>query len=188
MEDRKKRVTDALNRYYEKQDREIRKLNGLSEPRRKNEKPEKEVEKACLEWMRSDKQNWSVEIYEAKATYDPSKGIYRQQSMKAGVCDCMGTLPDGISVAIEFKAPGRLSTFNSERRFKQRKFIVDKINSNAFACVVDSVDRLVTIYERWRELRAANVDFGVARNYLLSMLPQQKEKTRLEDEPLFDDE
>lgn len=185
-EEHKKRVTDALNKYYAKQDKEIRKLNGLDGPRRKNEKPEKEVEKACLQYMRE--QNWLVEIYEAKSTYDPAKGIYRQQAMKAGTCDCMGTLPDGIGVAIEFKAPGRLSSFNAEKRFKQRKFIVDKINSNSFACVTDSVDRLKIIYEKWRELRENNTDFGVARNYLLSMLPQQKEKTGLDSERLFDDD
>jgi hypothetical protein len=65
---------------------------------------------------------------------------------------------------------------------------VDKINSNVFACVVDSKERLQIIYEKWRELRQNNTDFSVARQYLLSMLPQQKEKTRLDDEPLFADD
>ena len=185
-EEHKKRVTDALNKYYERQDREIRKLNGLDGPRRRNDKPEKEVEKACLAWMRAPEQDWLVEIYEAKSTL--KDGVWRQQAMKAGTCDCMGSLPNGIGVAIEFKAPGRLASFNSEKRFLQRKFIVDRINSNNFACVTDSVERLKIIYEKWRELRSENVDFGVARNYLLSMLPQQREKTRLDDDRLFDDE
>lgn len=170
---------DALNKYYERQ------LPNSSPqaPRRKNEKPEKDVEKDCVKWMRDN--GWSVNIFEAKATYSPEAGRYIQQGMKAGTCDCIGNTDLGVAVAIEFKALGKLSTFNREDNFRQRNFIVTKINSNAFACVVDSVDRLSSIYLRWMELKS---DAGAARNYLLSMLPQVSEKTRLKGERLFDDD
>lgn len=183
--DHKKRVADALHRYFEKEDR---KYGGTpaSKPRQKrNEKPEKLVEKACLDWMR--KQNWLVEIYEAKSTFSESRQRWVGASMKAGTSDCMGSLPNGIGVAIEFKAPGKLSTFNSEKRTLQRNFIVNRINSNNFACVVDSVDRLQLIYQTWRDLRESNSDLNASREYLISMLPKKK-KTGLESDLLFDDE
>ncbi len=96
----------------------------------------------------------------------------------------MGNTDGGISVAVEFKAPGALSSFNSEKRYLQRKFIVDRINSNCFACVVDSVARLEFIWTRWMMLKE-NPD--EARQFLIASLPQT-EKSRLKDEKLFDDE
>lgn len=129
---------------------------------------------------------WNVEIYEAKATWSSNAGAWVQKGMKAGTCDCMGNTGEGLAIAIEFKAPGALSTFNSDKRYLQKKFIVDKINTNTFACVVDSVSRLEIIFKRWSEL--VSFDKNSARNYLLSMLPQQQEKTRLKSEKLFDDE
>lgn len=173
--DHKERVTAALNKYLEKQ---------LPKPvkdyRGPNAKPEKEVEKACLEWMRS--RGWTVDIYEAKATYNPAAGRYVSAAMKAGTCDCMGSTEDGLMIAVEFKAPGRLSTFNSEARYRQRQFIVDKINSNCFACVTDSVQRLEDILTQWMKIKSQ--DLGAARAYLISMLPREKSKPE-DDEPLF---
>lgn len=161
------RVRNAIHNFTK---REERKSSG---PSRKNQKPEKEVEKLCLEYMRALK--WDVNIFEAKATFDPKRGVYRQQSMKSGIADCMGSLPDGIECAIEFKAPGKLYTFAYPRNEKQQIFIQRKIMSNCFAVVVDSVERLDTIYKRWREHRDAN-DLDFARMYLLSMIPAAKPK------------
>lgn len=178
--DHKAGVRDALNKFYQRQAAKDK----PKESRAHYGKPEKEVEKACLEWMRA--KGWSVQILEAKATWSPQANRWLQQSMKAGTCDCMGNTDTGIGVAVEFKAPGRLSSINTERRYAQRKFIVDKINTNTFACVVDSVQRLETIWSRWNELREKGA-LGEARNYLISMLPQVSEKTRLKDEKLFDE-
>lgn len=164
----KKSVAAALHRHHEKQ------LTQPDKPKRSNEKPEKEVEKICLAWMRAHQ--WSVQIYESKATL--KDGVWRQQAMKQGNADCQGSTDDGLSVAIEFKAPGKLSTL----RFHQRQFLTDKINANAFACVVDSLERLQIIYAQWLKLRA--VGLGEARTYLLSMLPAEP-KTK--DKPLFED-
>jgi hypothetical protein len=185
MSDHKKRVLDALNKYSQKQLDEGK----PKESRAHYGKPEKEVEKDCLVFMRG--RGWSVNIFEAKATWSPSQGCWTQQGMKAGVCDCMGNIvsdshDDGVALAVEFKAPGAISSFNSDKRYLQRKFIVDKINAGAFACVVDSAALLEKIYSRWHEIRAT--DKSGARQFLISSLPQTRTKTRLEDEPLFDDE
>jgi len=113
--------------------------------------------------------------------------------MKVGTCDCLGSIggdndPNaGIACAIEFKAAGRLSTFNKEKNFAQRKFLIDKINANNFACVVDSAERLDLIYKRWADIKK-NSGINMARAYLISMLPVVSEKTRLKDDKLFDDE
>lgn len=157
-------TVDALNKYYSR----LAKEQMPKEPRAANEKPEKEVEKECTEWMRE--RGWSVQIFEAKATFDPKRGVWRNQSMKAGTCDCLGNTAQGESVAIEFKAKGRLSSFNRPDNHKQREFITDKINTNAFACVVDSKDRLEAIYIRWAELKAGG-HIEEARKYLILKLP-----------------
>lgn len=175
----KQSTLDALNKYSQK-------CLDEGKPRevKHHGKPEKEVEKTCVAWMRS--RGWSVNIFEAKANWNPEAGAWVQQGMKAGTCDCMGSTDNGVAIAIEFKAPGRLSTFNSEKRYLQRKFIVDKINANNFACVVDSVDRLENIHKRWSEILAGSGG-NMARAYLISMLPPMSE-TRLKDDKIFDDE
>lgn len=169
---------DALNKFCEKQlDNKPKKL---SKP---HGKPEKEVEKACLAWMRS--QGWNVQIFEAKATWSPDAQRWLQQSMKAGTCDCLGNTNEGLSVAIEFKAPGALSSFNSDKRYLQKKFIIDKIHSCAFACVVDSLQSLQLIYAEWNVLR--KYDMEKAKLMLLSKLPKMSAK-REKQEKLFDEE
>jgi hypothetical protein len=158
--DRKSGAANALNKFLEKDWREQQKLSGTL-PKRKHKKPEKEVEKACVDWMR--KQGWVVEIYESKATL--SNGVWRQQSMKAGTADCMGVMPDGTAVIVEFKAPGKLKTFWAERNQRQQEFLIERINLFAFACVTDSVKRLIDIYDCWRKLNDTQ-----GRNYLMEKL------------------
>lgn len=171
-------TVDALNKYYSRMENERLKELG---PRRHNEKPEKLVEKECLKWMRV--LGWSVNIFEAKATLDES-GRWRNTAMKAGVCDCLGNTSEGVSVAIEFKAPGAMSSFNSAARTRQREFILSKIESNCFACVVDSVGRLQSIYEKWIDIRRTD-GVGAAKLFLVEQLPK-KRVVSTDDEKLFD--
>jgi|GEM_PF-6065663 len=157
----KDRVANALLKYHAKQ---LKKDQG---PTRKNKKPEKQVEKECLIWMRS--RGWSVQIYESKATYD-RKGFWRNQAMKAGNADCQGNDNLGNSVVIEFKAPGKLSTFGLDRNYRQQQYIREKIETGSFACVVDSPTLLETIYAKWRTLK----DIGAiedAKSVLRNALP-----------------
>lgn len=165
MDDYRRNVKRALGNYLIRQEK---KEKG---PQRRNQKPEKEVEKQCLEWMRSH--NWDVSIYESKATYDPKRGVYRQQSINAGHPDCAGVDDKGYAVYVEFKAPGKLSTYASPYNQRQQLFIEKKINAFAFACVTDSPERLAEIYARWLELKP---DHEKAIQYLHSMLPRPKTK------------
>lgn len=166
MTDHKRRVQAALEKFAAKDLKEIDKIQGKG---RKNASPEKDlVATPCMAWMRQ--QGWSVDIFESKSTYDPRRGVYRQQSMKAGISDCLGTLPDGIQIIIEFKAPGRLSTFNKDGNHRQREFVIEKIRLNAFACVVDSLEMLQKIYFNWEAIRYQ--DKAKARAYLTESLPK----------------
>lgn len=141
-------------------------LKEYQQPTRHNKKPEKEVERDCLAWMRS--LGWSVEVYESKATYNPRSGRYISQSMKQGTLDTMGVTNFGIAVAVEYKAPGKLSTL----RDAQREFLIKRINQYAFACVVDSVSLLQEHHKQWEFLRShGNMD--ASRDYLLSVVPKK---------------
>lgn len=175
MDDRKRGVRNAIANYISKQERTA---NG---PSRKNDKPEKAVEKDCLQWMRN--QGWIVNIYESKATYNPGLGRYVSQNMKAGTVDCMGQMPSGLAVLVEFKAPGRRSTFAKESNYRQVKFLKDRIKAGAFGCVVDSSVQLYTIYEKWNQIYESK---GQQRaiEYLLEALPKKSNK-RKNTEELF---
>lgn len=160
----KKRIEKALNKFAERDNRELQKLNGTIK-KRKNSKPEKDVEKECLTWMRS--QGWKVQIYESKATQ--VGGVWRQQAMQAGNADCQGVMPGGISVAVEFKSRGKLSTFRKEKNQRQIDFIEDRISMGGFACVVDSVLMLQTIYNNWLDKKLLGDEDAI--QYLFDALP-----------------
>lgn len=164
--DKRDSTQRALNKFFERAAKELE----PKAPRRKNERPEKQVEKECLIYMKG--LDWDVAIYEAKATYNPKAGRYVSSAMKAGTCDCMGAMPNGIAVFIEFKAPGKLSTFNKNQR--QREFLVNKIKMNCFGCVVDSHYRLREIYTRWEAIRIGGTI--ASQKYLLEMLPEMRSK------------
>lgn len=161
----KDRVRKAVEKFTIKHSRKS------SSIKRKNLKPEKEVQIACVTWMRS--LGWDVSIIESKATYDHKSGRYISQSVKAGYSDCSGNTNHGLSIYIEFKAPGRLSTL----RFNQREFLLKKIESGCFAVCVDGTSLLKTL---WKEFNLAEDK----KAYLISKLPEVKTKDRELD--LFD--
>ncbi len=158
--DRKRSTANALNKFLSKQ---------IAKPGRKrhNSKPEKEVERACLAWMRS--KGWAVEIYEAKATFNPKAGKWIGSTMKAGTVDCQGLMSDGTFVAVEFKAPARIATFNAEKNHRQKEYLVEKIRMNAFGCVVDSARRLQDIFDGYADALLVSKD--QAQMYLMGELP-----------------
>ena len=160
--DDKKRVEQALLNFHKRDLREIKKLSGRG---KKNKSPEREVAMACVSWLESN--GFIGNIYESKATYDPRRGVYRQQAMKAGHADWAGVDSSGIAAAVEFKAPGKLSTFNIDKNFLQRQFIINRISIGSFACVVDSASLLSSIYSHWLSLS----DRDERIKYLMSMLP-----------------
>ena len=57
---------------------------------------------------------WEVQIYESKAIYNARSGTYTANpGLKTGNADCQGIMPSGVSVAVEFKAPGKLNSFQN---------------------------------------------------------------------------
>lgn len=171
MSDHKKRVEAAMLRYHERDAKEVDKLSGRNKRQKRNMKPEKITEKECLEWMRSE--GWEVQVVDSKAIYNKAAGCYTQNtSVKTGNADVQGIMIDGTSVAVELKAKGKLSTFLKDGNEKQRDFIIKRIHMNGFACVVDSVQMLQTIYMQWLDFRT--IDKECAKQYLLSCLPVRK--------------
>lgn len=108
-----------------------------------------------------------MQIYEAKAVWNPRARRYLAQSMKAGTVDCQGVLPGGTFVAVEFKANKRISTFNAPKNHRQRQYLIEKISNGAFGCVVTSATRLEQIYNSWRDLKTPEEK----RSYLMACLP-----------------
>ncbi len=160
--ERKARVEAAIAGYYKREEKKY-----APKSTRKNAKPEKAVEVACVTWMRG--MGWDVQIIESKATWSPAARCWKQQGTRAGTCDCVGNTKEGHAIFVEFKAPGKLSTFWENER--QSDFIIAKIRSGAFACVVDSVDRLAAVYSGWLRARSER---NVGASFLMSVLPKKK--------------
>ena len=141
------------------------------ERKRHNNDPEKDVEEKCLLWMRQ--MNWSVSIFQAKATWSIEQNVWKAQGMRAGTPDCVGCTDTGTGVFIEFKALGRRSTFNLEKNYRQREFLIEKINHQAFACVVDSAELLDQTYKKWNYNKQHNWH-DQAKDFLMQSLPQRR--------------
>jgi hypothetical protein len=166
-QDHKARAKAALDKYLI---RDMKASNRLMGKGKKNGTPEKEVEVACKKWLEENGFT-NVEIYESKAIF--SNGHWHNNALKAGHSDCGATCPEadapGVQAWIEFKAKGKLSSFFRDNNSKQRDFIIARIHAHCFAVVVDSVDRLATIYRQWVDFK--KVDNECAKQYLLSTLP-----------------
>lgn len=171
--DFKARVKTAIDNYIIKQDKKT------SGPKRRNEKPEKLVEHACLEWMRN--KGWSVQIIESKSTFDPKRQRYISQTTKAGTCDCFGVTDDGYAVFVEFKAQGKRNTFALDKNFRQAEYLTSKIRTGAFACVVDSPQLLEETYTNWVNLKSLE-GLKPAIEFLLNQLPRQNKKNPTSDQ------
>lgn len=161
----KQRTQKAIERYIQKQ-------TPSKKPRRKNNKPEKLVEKEVLAWCKQ--QGWSVDVVESKAVYSASAGRYLSGQTKSGYADVVGSTDQGLSVSIELKSPGRRATV----RLAQYEFLKEKIHKNCFAVVVDSAKLLESYY----------LEFLQSKNriqLLMTFLPLPKEM-RDDKAALFD--
>lgn len=166
MGDHRDGVRRALENFYKrKADEHAKEQAG---PTRRNEKPEKKVEHECVLWFR--KNNWSGQVYESKAK--KINGRWVASGMKFGTCDWQGNTDQGIAAYVEFKAPGKRAAFNAPKNHRQKSYLLEKINGNAFACVTDSATLLEQTYRAWLSLRLVNLD--EAKLYLLNALPKQK--------------
>ena len=71
-------------------------------PRRRRRSPEREVQKACVLWLRA--QGTLVAITDAGAAY--RAGAFFGSAIPAGWPDITGLLPDGRFIGVECKARG----------------------------------------------------------------------------------
>ena len=163
-------VEKALRNYHEKQ------LPKKKKTRRKpNKKPEQELVKSLISYCRAHKID--VQVVESQNVYSQTSGKYTRAQTRAGTPDLIGNDRSGLSVWIEAKAPGRLSTL----RENQREFLERKIRSNCFAVVVDSVERLNSLYYNFLKFNNRKQ----AQEYLLFQLPRPKKA--VPDQPLFEE-
>lgn len=142
---------------------------------RKNEAPEKLVEKEIRQWLSS--QNIFHKIVESKAVLSSQYGGYRKGQADAGFPDLVGCLASGHFLAIELKALGRRSNLSGH----QREFLLNVISNNGFACVSDSVSHVSYLLFSWQSLASVEA----RRELLLSDLPKQR-AVKIDNSPLFD--
>lgn len=165
-DDYKKRVENAIYSYYERQ--QPKKVT----PRKKNEKPEAEfmlLFKKYLEGL-----GWSVDIIESKGVFNEEAGRYMHGKTRPGYPDISGNMCNGLAIYIETKAPGRRSTVRPD----QREFLINKIASNCFAIVCDSINYFDRVFAEWQE--SPN-----KKAFLLKEIPELSGKYKDDDEPLF---
>lgn len=163
-DEHKKRVEAALNKYFTKQ---------LPKPIKHNKKPEAEFVLILLNHLKDI--GFSIDVVEAKGVYSEDAQRYIHGKTRPGFSDFVGNDPSGHSVYIEVKAPGKRSTLRPE----QREFLIEKISTNAFAIVCDSVEYFTSTYANWRQANNKKA-------YLLKELPDLAPRWAKEDLDLFD--
>ena len=132
----KQSTIDALEKGIKRQSKQL----DTSAKRGTYKKPEKITEKECMAWCR--KQGFSMEIIDASGAY---KNAYGAIPVKAGFSDSVGVMSNGTAVFLEWKARDR----RSQAKDHQIAFLKEKIEHNAFAAVVDSVEYLEWLYHQW---------------------------------------
>lgn len=163
-------VRKALYKYHEKA---LQK--GGKTSKKRNKKPEKEVEKVCMRWFYDH--GFSMNVVEAKAVYNTQAGRYVSGQTDAGFVDSAGCTPTGIGAFVEFKAKGRRSTLS----MGQREFLKEKIMRGCFACVVDGFEHLSGLYFSWVSMS----DRQDRIQLLMNDLPKKRGKDDESDQGLF---
>lgn len=146
---------------------------------KKNGNPEKLVERECMKWFREN--NFSMNVVESKAVYNPQAGKYLKGQTDPGVLDSFGNDINGHAIFVEFKAKGKSANLSPA----QYEFMIEKIDSNAFCCVTDSAVRLEEIYKYWRTLASSGQSVE-AMDYLRKMIPDSCHK-KFHNELNFDE-
>lgn len=136
-------------------------------PKKRNLKPEKQVEKEILAWCNLN--GFDMSVIDSKAAYSPRAGMYLKRNRMTSECmpDLVGNYND-VAVFIELKAPGRRKNLSLE----QWMFLKRKIDVGCFACVTDGAAHLTELFKRvYRIDRPFHV---MDKNALLSDLPNPK--------------
>lgn len=149
---------------------------GIKKPRKKNSKPEKEVEAKVVAWCKEN--GFEISVVESKAVFNRAAGRYIKGQTDAGFSDMAGITGDGSGCGafIELKAQGKLKTIS----VAQYDFLLAKIQKGAFSCCIDSVELLAQIYYGWLTLKHQNPND--AKSYLISFLPKPRQLKTSNDE------
>lgn len=137
---------------------------------RKNKKPEAVIEAEIYKHLNSI--GWSIDFYES-STFGINPE-YQDYKVRPGHSDLAGCMPNGTAAYIEVKNKGKRSTLSST----QREFLVEKINSNAFAVCADSLDYVLKSFEAWLSAPSRKA-------FLLKELPRDKDSSS--DASLFNE-
>lgn len=171
MSDAKSRILAAIDKFSQKND-------GL--PKKQRKKTNNNVEGPVVLEIKNHLKSigWSIDVIEAKGVFNEEAGAYLHGKTRPGYSDISGNLPNGIACYIEVKSPGKRSTMRPD----QETFLVEKISTNAFAIVADSVQYVMRVFGQWQ--KAEN-----KKAYLLKELPSLAPRyEKMKDEDLnFDD-
>lgn len=125
-------------------------------------KPEKLVEREVLSWAFT--KGWSINVFDSKSIQTNGK-LRSNPGLIIGCPDLVGNCSLGFAVYIELKK----HKADGVCRLSQRNFLSRKIESNSFACVVDSAEKLDKLYHHWITLRTTSL--SDARTFLIKALP-----------------
>lgn len=130
-------------------------------------KPEKRIEQDVRWWLARNS-FWS-EVFDSKGTYSEGKGRYAKSiGLPVGTPDLLAWHKSGVGAMIELKAPGKLESLS----LQQYQFLMRGIEQNAFAVVVDSTERLETLWKEWNSLRSKD-GLQMASKFLMEQLPKR---------------
>jgi len=133
----KKRIEAAMLKHHEKQ------LPKKKRERKRNDNPEAKISLAIKNHLIG--LGWSVDIVESKAVFSAQAQSYTFGKTRPGFSDIVGNTPSGMAAYIEVKSKGRRSSL----RPAQFDFLSEKIKTNAFAIVADSVEYVLLTYDVW---------------------------------------
>lgn len=115
-----------------------------------------------MAWLSSN--GFSCNVVEAKAVFNQRAGRYISSQAIPGMSDIVGNDKHGTAVYIELKSKGSRSKASD----KQLAFLKEKILTNCFGVVVDSVDLLKELYCNWKLIE----DNEDKKLFLINNLPR----------------
>lgn len=166
--DYKKRVKLAVDNWSIKQ---LKKDSPSLLTKKKNKTPEADFLKKLKKHI-EETHCWNLDVIDSKGQFSEDAQRYVYGKTRSGYSDMSGNMLNGLAVYIEVKAPGKRSTVRED----QRIFLIEKINTNAFAIVTDSIEHFESMLEKFK--RAEN-----RKATLLKDLPGGR--AQVDDGPLF---
>lgn len=168
-EDFRDGVKQAIANFYKRNE-----TSSQPTDRRSNQKPEAQLRSDIL--LELKKKGFLILYVESQAVFSQSAGRFVQSHLASGTSDLIGIDHEGHFLALELKAPGRISTLKDH----QRDFLHSVIDRNGFACCIDSIDSFFSLYNSWLKLSSKTERIELLKNAL-----PKKRQSKQDSEPLF---